>query len=605
MKALSHERLLRQLTEAGLDQASLPNREQWCLFLERVASEYQNADRERDAFERSQKRSAEELSTVHEQTSATSRALLHKERDKLKLILSALGEGVILLNDQQHIEFLNPAGEKLLGAKFEQIAHRRFERVFGVPGWEGALRQLLGDREEKTIESRFMRDDGSIFPASIKCVPLRAGDGKYLGCVLTFEDITRQKEVEGALQDERAAAVIASKHKSDYLAEMSHEIRTPLNSILSLVQLLSYAELEEEQRDDLQTLESCVHALRQILNDVLDLSKIEAGKLMLNKQPFSLRGSVDTVMAQFRGAFREKALDVALEFADQIPERLYGDSARIEQVLINLISNAVKFTPARGRISVRVQLLATTHNSVEISLQVQDSGPGIPPDKQARLFRAFDQGDAAVFGEHGGTGLGLFICARLTALMNGRLSLTSELGKGTSFSVKLPLSFAKRSASAAEDSAELAGAPALSRVRVLLVEDNEINKNSISRLLGHHGYVVSMAENGAVALQRLEEESFDVVLMDLHMPKMDGLEATRRIRSGEVPGSAVPIVALTAHAVQGVAESCYAAGMNGFITKPIDYGQLFRTVESLVASHPGVHGKAAEDSSKAEEGSTS
>ncbi len=578
-----HKLLLRQLRKVGADPASPPDAATWQAVLARVSQAYTEGDEERYTLERSLKLSSEEMGGLYEEARAASRQMLHKERDKLKAILSALAEGVIVLNDQHLIEFLNPAGEKLLGTRFEQVAQRRFERVFGVPGWEAALRQLLSDREEVTLESRFLRDDGSIFPASVKSAPIRAADGKYIGSVLTFDDITKQKEAEGALQDARAAAVIASKHKSDYLAEMSHEIRTPLNSILSLVQLLSYSELEEEQRDDLQTLESCVHALRQILNDVLDLSKIEAGKLMLHQQPFVLRGSVDTVMAQFRGAFREKELVVELEYPDDIPDRLYGDSARVEQLLINLISNAVKFTPAKGAIRVRVALLSSTASGVELALQVQDSGPGIPPEKQARLFRAFDQGDAAVFGKHGGTGLGLFICSRLTSLMNGRLSLTSEVGKGTTFTVKLPFSFAKRSEHAAHDTSHeiTSMSEPAAALRVLLVEDNEINKNSISRILGHRGYVVSLAENGVAALERLEDESFDVILMDLHMPKMDGLEATKRIRGGDPRTSTVPIVALTAHAVQGVAESCYAAGMNGFITKPIDYGELFRTVEQL------------------------
>ena len=206
MKEISHRLLLRQLKKVGVDPQNPPDAEQWRLFLARVETAYSESDEERYTLERSLQLSSAELGGLYEQARATSRELLHKERDKLKSILSALAEGVIVLNDQHQIEFLNPASESLLGTKFEQIGQRRFERVFGVPGWEGALRQLLSDREEKTIESRFLRDDGSIFPASITSVPLRAADGKFLGSVLTFEDITRQKELEGALQDERAAA---------------------------------------------------------------------------------------------------------------------------------------------------------------------------------------------------------------------------------------------------------------------------------------------------------------------------------------------------------------------------------------------------------------
>jgi signal transduction histidine kinase/ligand-binding sensor domain-containing protein/DNA-binding NarL/FixJ family response regulator len=408
----------------------------------------------------------------------------------------------------------------------------------------------------------------------------------------------QNQEIERLLAEARQA----SRFKSEFLANMSHEIRTPMNGILGMTDLVLTSDLTEEQREYLETARESADSLLRILNDVLDFSKIEAGKLDLNPIVFSLRKYVHQTVKIFALSAAEKRLELGVRFSEETPDELLGDPDRLQQVLLNLIGNAIKFT-SRGGVMAMVDVEAREGRAAKIHFAVHDTGIGIPLDKQQIIFESFRQADGSTTRKFGGTGLGLAISSKLVALMGGRIWVESEAGRGSAFHFTSTFEVPR-----AEDrdvpvkDAAAKGAPATeasgkadslrrllgsvtedsSELRVLLAEDNVINQKLATKLLERRGHRVTAAGSGRQALEILAGESFDVVLMDVQMPDMDGLEATQAIRERERGGGRrIPIAALTAHTMTGDRERCLAAGMDAFITKPIDAAQFITTVEAL------------------------
>ncbi|MDC0358682.1 ATP-binding protein [Oligoflexia bacterium] len=399
---------------------------------------------------------------------------------------------------------------------------------------------------------------------------------------LTIDELVSAKE----------AAEQASRAKSEFLANMSHEIRTPLNGILALSDLLSDADLDEEDLIDVRTIRDCAHSLKGIINDILDLSKIEAGKLFIDKAPLYLHQLVESLSSQIGVQFVEKQLEFVANITPEVPEVVLGDALRLQQVLTNLLANAIKFTPEFGGVLLTVQPYENHKNWQSLHFTVSDSGIGIPKKKQRQIFEAFTQADGSTTRKFGGTGLGLTICGHLVEMMGGSLWVESKVGVGSSFHFTLMFARAPMLAGHLEDACKQPLPTAeegslltveFSGRKILLVEDNPVNQDTVARILAKHGLLVSVVSNGQEALDELKVKAFDVVLMDLHMPIMGGIEATKEIRQNNEEQGKIPIVALTAYATRGAREECLAAGMNAYISKPIDYDKLLNIIKNMVS----------------------
>jgi len=419
--------------------------------------------------------------------------------------------------------------------------------------------------------------------------------------IATVRNITARKNEE--LETALVTARDATQLKSRFLANMSHEIRTPMNGVLGMTDFLLSTDLTSEQQEYAGSIKKSADALLALINDILDLSRIEAVKLRLDHVPFSLPATVEESSSIFALQARAKGLDFATATSGDLPGMVVGDAGRVRQVLTNLIGNAVKFTDS-GRIDVEVQLLRSTQDDVLARFTVSDTGIGIPPEQQSRLFESFTQGDGSSTRKYGGTGLGLSISKQLVELMDGQLGVESKPGHGSRFwftanfgkapvtaaapaPPKRPVPTPAAPAPPSAPKVPIPSVPAKSngghrKLRVLLAEDNEINQRIALRLLEKLGVGADAVDTGRAAVEALSQRSYDLVLMDCQMPDMDGFEATAVIRNRERGKSHTPICALTANAMEGDREKCLAAGMDDYISKPVGLEKLREAVERLV-----------------------
>ncbi len=404
-----------------------------------------------------------------------------------------------------------------------------------------------------------------------------------------LEDRIRQRTEE--LEHAMHAALSASQAKSEFLANMSHELRTPMNGLLGMLDLVLDSGLSTEQKEQLETAQRCAYSLLALLNDILDLSKIEAGKMLLEKIPFNAAEVLrDCVKAQGAKA-SQKGIDLRFESDPSATVEVLGDPLRVRQVLANLLSNAIKFTD-HGWVHVAFGTKVQADKRVELNIQVRDSGAGIPADKLPAIFEKFTQADGSITRKYGGTVLGLAITRRLVQLQNGTVKVESEVGKGSTFFVTLVCEAAPAGmlAAAAKDAVnEKALAPAAPGAKLLLVEDNLVNQKVVLAILRKKGYQIDVANHGREALNKLEAPgaAYNLILMDVQMPVLDGLEATRLIRREE-RWENIPIIAMTAHAMNGDRERCLEAGMDAYISKPVQPAHLISTIEKQLTASPRV-----------------
>jgi signal transduction histidine kinase/DNA-binding response OmpR family regulator len=452
---------------------------------------------------------------------------------------------------------------------------------------------LEGQQTQTIVQFRVRTATDWLWIESHGMVAEHDNNGRPLRLMGTHADITERKRVEAEGNEARQMAEQASRAKSDFLANISHEVRTPLNALMGLTRLLIDSPISEEQKGWLDLMDSSAHALLGLLNDVLDLSRIEAGKLEIEQVPYRLRETLEELSSLYAGQAHGKSMEWTLQIARDVPETVQGDPGRVRQVLANLLSNALKFTPRGGRVSVSAQVVLSSQGRPQLELRVQDSGVGIAPAHQVTIFDAFTQADASTARRYGGSGLGLAICARLIQLMKGRIALHSALGQGSTFTVTLPLiepdlpDEGPKSAPAELSELSLAS-ERFAGLTVLVAEDHPVNELLMNQLLKRLGCQVRNARDGEQAVEQWRQGGVDLVLMDVQMPGTNGLQATRRIREQEILQGKphTPIIAVTANAMKGDREACLEAGVDGYTPKPVSPQALIRAMDDALRRTP-------------------
>ncbi len=519
-------------------------------------------------------------------------ALLHSIRTQLLYVV---------IDVQGRIIDVNEGLCTLTGYHREQLVGQDL-RILSPPTLDPALRRGLADavttgqtwRGELDMQVR----DGSTRWLDTVCSPFFGDDGTIERYVSIGTDVTARHAAEQALRAAKQAAEAASAAKSEFLANVSHEIRTPLNAILGLSHLLDRNELQAEQQALLGNIQLAGRTLLGLVNEVLDLAKIEAGEMTIEAAPFDLLEVLGDLLTLFEPLAADKHLTLTREIPDDIPALLVGDAARVRQIVTNLLGNAIKFTD-RGSVHLGVTAVVDRANEcVRLRVFVRDTGIGITREAQARLFLAFSQADTSTTRRFGGTGLGLSIVRHLTALMGGEVGVESRVGEGSEFWVVLGLALAPAQAPAKPQPDALvtssqtatptpAQAPRLRGARILVVDDNDINCQIAGAFLRHEGAIVVSCGDGQLALDylRAAPNGFDLVLMDMQMPTMAGDEATRRIR-GELGLATLPIIAVTAGALAAERQRAFDAGMNDFISKPFDPESLTQMVQRHFTHSP-------------------
>jgi PAS domain S-box-containing protein len=436
-----------------------------------------------------------------------------------------------------------------------------------------AYQYMLTDGKVE-VEARGVKKDGAVFYIQLTLVTTHDENQKFTGHYCFMKDISEAKQEEQELIQARRAALEASNAKSEFLANMSHEIRTPMNGVIGMTRLLSDTPLDPAQKQFVQTIKSSAEGLLSLINDILDFSKIEARKLEFEILDFSL----ETVIADCRSILehtaKAKGIGLQVEISKDVPLTLRSDPAKIRQILVNLMGNAVKFTD-EGRVAIEVTLQNEAEKWVELRFEVTDTGIGMSPETQKRIFKVFSQADSSTTRKFGGTGLGLSICKRLVEMMGGEIGVESNETKGSTFWFTLQLEKGSSEKVEKPVQARTTIPHFASETKILIVEDNLINQQVAIQMLEKVGIQADAVDNGREALKAISETKYDLVLMDCQMPEFDGYETTREIRRMEGTNSRrLPIVAATADAMSGDRQKCFRAGMDDYVTKPIDFDKF-------------------------------
>lgn len=545
------------------------------------------------------------------------RALKSNESRTEQLISAAPYPVVIFSLGDDKFTFANERAIELFGWSLEELMDMEAKYLLANQAEFDLLKNRVMSSDGLQDAALFRHKSGRTFWVTLSAVLIELEEGTMAYAMFNDIDelkrtqdalIEREKELEcrvsdlqvaqGQLEEQgatltdlaadlaaaRDAAEDATRAKSEFLATMSHEIRTPMNGVLGMTGLLLGTHLNPTQRSYAQTIKESGELLMGLLNDILDLSKIEAGKMTVEIVDFELSNVLDSVSALWGSRATAKNIELRSEVPPDMTPVLRSDPTRIRQILFNLVSNAIKFTE-QGEVVVRVKEETREDGRVEIYFSVQDTGSGIPEDRIGNLFEEFTQADASVTRVYGGTGLGLAICARLADLLEGELGVESEVGKGSTFWFRIPAEIGEASSLEDKDGLELPKEmlPADRHLRLLLAEDNTVNQRIVVTMLNEFGHHVDVVGNGLEAVESVRVFPYDLVLMDVQMPEMDGVTATRKIRELGTEARNIPIIALTANAMSGDRERYLASGFDEYVSKPIDVTGLFMAISRCVA----------------------
>jgi two-component system sensor histidine kinase/response regulator len=526
------------------------------------------------------------------------KALRHSEK-RYRIMADNMSDLIWTMDLKMNPTYVSPSMLTQYGYSPEEAHRIRFDQMLTPDSAKKVLdlykvigdlirqRTLSGKGFSETLELEHVRKDGSIFWGETQVSITVEPDGLIVGIQGVTRDITERKRAE-ALGKEKEAAEIASRAKGEFLARMSHEIRTPLNGIIGMTELCLGQNPDENLKGLLQTIYGEARNLSSLINDILDLAKIEAGKMVLEEAPFDLADLVRSVTDGFALRAKQQGLDFVTFLGPDIPTGLSGDSVRLRQVLVNLIGNALKFTP-KGEVSVSGELVRDVGERVVIQFSVSDTGIGIPLDRQKKIFEAFEQADGSTTRQYGGTGLGVAIAREIVTMMGGEIGVVSEPGEGSTFwfTAEIKKCLERVASIEKEDDARRPAAGAHGREsrqgrRILVVDDYAINLEVARRHLEAGGHCVTQAGNGQEAIDAFESGNHELIFMDIQMPVMDGIEATRIIRDLEKSrgiAKRIPIIALTAHAVKEYIDACLQAGMDDYLIKPVFRKDLLGKVD--------------------------
>ena len=517
----------------------------------------------------------------YEKAIATARNAAERAEQRLRTAIETLPDGFVFFDAKDCLVLCNEKYKQIYARSADLLVPgARFEDIIREGARRGQYAEAVG-REEAWVAGRMQQHLNADY-----VIEQKLADGRWLriaerrmpdgGTVGFRVDISALKEAQ-----ERAEG--ASRAKGEFLANMSHEIRTPLNGVIGMTELVLETEITPKQREYLNLAMSSAETLLGIVDEVLDFSKIEAGYIEIERIAFNPVQECGAVISLLVPQARDKGLELAMRDETELTSPLFGDPTRLRQVLGNLVSNAIKFTE-RGRIEVRVRAAARTAEKLRLRFEVSDSGVGIGPEYQQRIFGAFTQADASITRRYGGTGLGLAICARLVERMGGTIELRSAPGAGSTFAIELPFDLVHEGAVPEPSPPVLPVISSIAGRKVLVVEDNEVNRLVVERLLARRGASVRSAPGGSEALELFAAERPDLILMDLQMTGMSGFETVAALRAREPATEArTPVIALTAHALAGERERCLVAGMDGYVSKPFTANSLFAEIEAVLS----------------------
>jgi len=518
---------------------------------------------------------------------------LNEREERFRLISETLPIGVFECDQKGECLYVNSRWQEIFGLNLVESLTKDWRQFLHPEEYElvaAEWSQAIDDFRAFIRDCRIITARGEVRWVHLRSSPVFSDSGvRYTG---TVEDITERKHFEEELRRAKETAESVNEAKSAFLANMSHEIRTPMNAVIGMSGLLLDTALNPKQKEYTEIIQESAKALLQIINDILDFSKIEAGKLEIENIAFDLRVLLDNIMVMVAPKTYEKGLQINCIIPSDLHVGLKGDPGRLRQILLNLIGNAVKFT-AKGGVTIQVERLMELEQKIVLRFSIKDTGIGIPHDRKNQLFQSFSQLDPSTTRKYGGTGLGLAISKQLVEIMGGQIDVISEPGQGSTFWFAIALEkmhqttilqtsdagqFLKENLNTRPKEKTEAVAKT---VKILLAEDNPINQKVATLILRKSGYEVEVVNDGAEAVQALMVRTYDLVLMDVQMPNMDGLEATRRIRDPQsrVLNSQIPIIALTAHAMKGDEENCVASGMNDYLAKPIDPKGLLEKIQ--------------------------